>query len=150
MVFRKDREDGYGGVFLACTRDFAWQDLALQTSCEAVACKTALINHQSLIIISIYRPPNSDSQYFESICSLIHDIMLENPKSIVWIGGDFNLPNINWIDNSISNNAYPLSLCNLLLDTFDTFGFQQLVTFPTRRHNTLVTMIFLQLTDLLW
>ena len=41
------------------------------------------------------------------------------------------------IDNSISNNAYPLSLCNLLLDTFDTFGFQQLVTFPTRRHNTL-------------
>ena len=30
-----------------------------------------------------------------------------------------------------------LSLCNLLLDTFDTFGFQQLVTFPTRRHNTL-------------
>ena len=57
-------------------------------------------------------------------------IMLENPKSIVWIGGDFNLPNINWIDNSISNNAYPLSFCNLLLDTFDTFRFQQLVTFP--------------------
>ena len=24
-----------------------------------------------------------------------------------------------------------------MLDTFDTFGFQQLVTFPTRRHNTL-------------
>ena len=135
MVFGKDREDGYGGV-LACTRarDFAWQELPLQTSCEAVACKTVLNNHQSLIIISIYRPPNSDSQYFESICSLVHDIMLENPKSIVWISGDFNLPNINWVDNSISNNTYPLSLCNLLLDTFDTFGFQQLVTFPTRRH----------------
>ena len=61
MVFRKDREDGYGSVFLACTRDFAWQELALQTSCEAVACKTVLNNHQSLIIISIYRPPNRDS-----------------------------------------------------------------------------------------
>ena len=24
-----------------------------------------------------------------------------------------------------------------MLDTFDTFGFHQLVTFPTRRHNTL-------------
>ena len=102
MVFRKDREDGYGGVFLACSRDFAWQEFPLQTGCEAVACKTVLNNHQSLIIISIYRPPNSDSQYFESICSLIHDIMLENPKSIVWIGSDFNLPNINWIDNFIS------------------------------------------------
>ena len=47
------------------------------------------------------------------------------------------MPNIKWINNSISNNAYPLSLCNFLLDTFHTFGFHQLVTFPTRRHNTL-------------
>ena len=74
------------------SRDFAWQEFPLQTSCEAVACKTVLNNHQSLIIISIYRPPNSYSQYFESIYSLVHDITLENPKSIVWIGGDFIYP----------------------------------------------------------
>ena len=38
---------------------------------------------------------------------------------------------LNWLA------SVDLSLCNRLLDTFDTFGFQQLVTFPTRRHNTL-------------
>ena len=53
------------------------------------------------------------------------------------IDGDFNLPNIDWTDNSVSNNTYPLPLCNLLLDTFGIFGFQLLVTFPTRRYNTL-------------
>ena len=122
----------------------------MQTSCEAVACKTVLKMHQSLIVISIYRPPNNDVQYLESVCSLVQNIMLDNPKAIVWIGGDLNLPNINKIDNSVSNNAYPLSLCNLLFDTFDTFGYQQLASNVLSPPEDIIHLTFLQPTDPLW
>ena len=45
----------------------------------------------------------------------------------MWITGDFNFPNINWDLNSVVSNAYPLELCNMLLDTFSIFGLTQLI-----------------------
>ena len=47
------------------------------------------------------------------------------------------MPNIHWDLNSVVSNAYPLKLCNMLLDTFSTFGFTQLVDSPTRGNNIL-------------
>ena len=48
------------------------------------------------------------------------------------------MPNINWNVNSVTDNAYPLDICNnMLIDVFSTGGFTQLVTTPTRGHNIL-------------
>ena len=60
-VFRRDRPDGYGGVFLACSKDFCWQSIPVKSSCDAkvVACKLELKN-SLLIVIGVYRPPNSN------------------------------------------------------------------------------------------
>ena len=87
--------------------------------------------------MSIYRPPNRDYEYLESLCLLIHDVVSKNPKSAIWIGGDLNLPNIDWATNSVLSHDYPLPFCNLVIDTFNSLGFVQLVTFPTRKNNTL-------------
>ena len=32
-----------------------------------------------------------------------------NPSSTLWIGGDLNLPDINWSLNAITGHQYPLS-----------------------------------------
>ena len=60
-----------------------------------------------------------------------------NPNATIWVGGDLNLPNIDWTTNSPSGNNYPLLFCNLVLDLFSEINFTQLVTFPTRESNTL-------------
>ena len=56
-VYRKDREDGYGGVFIACGRNIFSENLPINTDCELVVCRIQLSNLRSLIICSIYRPP---------------------------------------------------------------------------------------------
>ena len=71
------------------------------------------------------------------MCNLLQDLINNNPNSTIWIAGDANLPNIGWINNCVSGNNYPSNFCTLLLDTFCDAGFAQIVTFPTRKGNTL-------------
>jgi len=39
--------------------------------------------------------------------------------------------------NSIVHNAYPLDICNLLIEVFNLEGFSQMVDAPTRSNNIL-------------
>ena len=138
QVFRADREDGYGGgVFFACHNTINCTQIQTITDCEAVACKIKLSDSRMLIVLVIYRPPNRDIQYMQNVCNLIERLCCEYENAVMWITGDFNFPNINWDLNSVVSNAYPLELCNMLLDTFSTFGFTQLVDSPTRGNNIL-------------
>ena len=59
------------------------------------------------------------------------------PNYPVWLGGDFNLPDINWIENSfIPNGRYP-AISKLLIDIIYNHNLQQMVTEPTRDGNIL-------------
>ena len=51
--------------------------------------------------------------------------------------GDFNLPNIDWNLNTVFGSTYPLELCNMLIESFNTFGLTQMVDSPTRESNIL-------------
>ena len=55
--------------------------------------------------------------------------------AVLWVTGDFNLPNINWSLNTVTSSAYPLDLCNTLIDVFNTFRLTQMVNVPTRGNN---------------
>jgi len=58
-VYRKDRSDGYGGVFVACENNFVSEKLNLDTNAEIVACHVDHNESQPLIICSLYRSPNN-------------------------------------------------------------------------------------------
>jgi len=73
----------------------------------------------------------------QNLCKLIEDLYIAYKEAIIWITGDFNLPNIDWITNSVVDNAYPLDICNLLIDAFNLGGLSQLVDTPTRNNNIL-------------
>jgi len=66
-IFRKDRADGYGGVLLACRDSITCQELAFDTNSEAVVCQVTINRHQSVIICSFYRPPNSNIQSVKAL-----------------------------------------------------------------------------------
>ena len=67
-VFRCDRSDGYGGVFSACDSSLSCTQLLLPTSFEAVACKIQLADKKSLVVLTVYRPPNRDITYMHNLC----------------------------------------------------------------------------------
>ena len=91
----------------------------------------------SLIICAAYRPPNNDDVYLNELCRVLHEIILENPQLPIWIGGDFNLPNIDWDNLSVNGHNYSVQLCNTLLELVTDFGLTQIVNLPTRENNIL-------------
>ena len=135
-VYRRDRPDGYGGVFLGCKSMFVCEEINLSTICEIIACRVHLDNH-SLILISVYRPPDKNYAYLEELCSTIRSIILSNPNDIIWLAGDINFPNINWNTYHVKGNNYPISLCKMFIETILEHGLFQLVYSPTRNENIL-------------
>ena len=142
-VFRRDRPDGYGGVIIGIGPGLDGKLLLSAVDCETIFVKIDLkYNNKArpdepLIIGACYRPTNRDVKYMDRLCSTICDVAEKNKKAILWIGGDFNLPDIDWKTHSIVSYQYPLAINNNMLTTMEQTGLDQLVTFPTRLDNTL-------------
>ena len=68
-IYRQDRPDGYGGVFLAIHSKLISRKILFTIRCKAVASLITLDNSQSLIVCSVYRPPYNDVSYLQQLCS---------------------------------------------------------------------------------
>ena len=71
------------------------------------------------------------------LANVIESIVKDHPKDVVWIGGDINLPDINWSSNSISGNSYRKDINETILEVLANSGLEQVVDFPTRDNNLL-------------
>jgi hypothetical protein len=69
----------------------------------------------------------------------VDDITKKHRSSVVWLGGDLNLPDISWNSDSvtIAGHQNPVSLNNTFLELVQDNHLEQVVTFPTRHENTL-------------
>ena len=63
--------------------------------------------------------------------------MVPNPK--VLLSGDFNFPDISWLEGGIINScpAYCYGIDQLFLNTINEYGLEQLITQPTHGSNIL-------------
>ena len=104
--------------------------------CEVIAA-TLLHGDQKTIICSIYRPPTTDITYLQNLISILKDLTHANPATPIWVGEDLNLLNIEWSSNSITDNRYPIILCDQILDFVSDYGYSQIVQSPTRNNNIL-------------
>ena len=68
----------------------------------------------------------------EQLCKALEEIIEKLPKSVIWIAGDINLPNVDWKNNVIHGAIYPISLYSTFIDFIETHGFTQIVDFPSR------------------
>jgi methylmalonyl-CoA mutase cobalamin-binding subunit len=56
-----------------------------------------------------YRPPDkTDEDYLNKVKEEISTIKEKHRRDIFVIGGDFNLPDINWKEQTIINRQYPI------------------------------------------
>lgn len=105
---------------------------------ELISVKLQLNRAKSIIISSFYRPPNMtedtySSAALEELIKLKHD----NQKSDFWIGGDFNLPDMNWSSLTVTSNQYSYAMTDTYLDILRNCNVEQIVDFPTRGNKTL-------------
>ena len=88
--------------------------------------------------ILLYRPPNSslnkaDFSSHKAITMLTNIINSSvNPQYTTIIAGDFDLPEINWQDNTFPTDG----IHNVFIDSVSNLGLHQFITEPTRISNT--------------
>ena len=74
----------------------------------------------------------------QMICKAISNLYSSfKDDHIIWIGGDANLPDIDWQNDSIQGHNYPVGISKAYIDLTNDIGCQQMVDFPTRFNNTL-------------
>ena len=98
-VFRKDSNVNGGGVFVATSdRIISYEIPDLDTDCEIVWAGLHFSGSKPLYLASFYKPPNTTSQPLEALASSYNKLItlhMRSPPNII-IGGDFNLPGIDW------------------------------------------------------
>ena len=111
MVYRRDRRtDDHGGVLIAVRNNLTSTEIHKSTSCELICIKIDLPNKRSMIEAAFYRPPSTDELYLKSLISEITGLKRAHEKAIFYIGGDFNLPDIDWATSSIQGSRYSTNL----------------------------------------
>ena len=71
------------------------------------------------------------------MCKALEEISNSNKNAVIWIGGDFNLPDINWNSMAVNGNHNLLQMNNRFLEMIQNCNLDQVVKFPTRLDNTL-------------
>ena len=83
-IYRRDRSDGYGGVFIACRETLITEEVVHEVNVEVVICHIKLLQHKSLIVCSVYRPPNNDISYMQHLCHLLESIVSKYRNCPIW------------------------------------------------------------------
>ena len=94
--YRHDKQDGYGGVFIACHKHLTSHVISYSGTDNIVACKLKLSNNNSLLACCVYRLPNRSVDNLIDIYNSLETIILSSPNDAIWTAGDLNLPDINW------------------------------------------------------
>ena len=131
-IFRRDRPTRGGGVLLAIKKSLLSEHISTSETTETISCKIKLKGSKPLIISSVYRPPDYTLEDCLEIVKEINVIHKKNKGASYFISGDFNLPDIDWTDHTISGNKYAKPINELFLDTSHDLGLTQVVDKPTR------------------
>jgi hypothetical protein len=134
-VVRKDREDGYGGVLIAFKKNFIFEAITVKQNVECQFLKIQL--SKSLLIGCINRPPKSNIDYARELQEAIRSVMKNNRSSVLWLSGDFNLPDIDWEANNITGSQNSKQINEIYMDIIAENFREQMVNFPTRGTNIL-------------
>ncbi|KAL8593065.1 hypothetical protein ACOMHN_017991 [Nucella lapillus] len=139
-VYRCDGNRGYGGTLLAVKSNLISYEIPIKSAADAV-----LVHIQTqkksepLILGSIYRTPSATStqQMAEILRTL--DTAKNNAKSngVIWIGGDLNLPDIEWETQQVVGHQNPMRVNRDFLDKINDMGLVQTNDKPTRGENIL-------------
>ena len=140
--FRKDRTSTGGEVMIAIRDNLVAEEVEMVVvSAEVIWVKIILQNCNPLYVGSFYRQPSQRSteqlDELEKSLNYISNLTKNNPNPTLFLGGDFNLGDINWDDLSIFTNSPVRGVCEKLLDILHNFHLEQHQREDTRENQLL-------------
>ena len=134
-VFREiERKDGRGGVIIIIKNELIAEQITSSMLSEIVAVKTTT-HRQPIIIEARYKQPKISD--LKQLTTELQDLLLQYKNSPFWVGGDFNLPSIDWLLKSKVKHQYCKEINEVFLESLDAINAEQIVVFPTRGDNAL-------------
>ena len=139
-VYRKDRDmvqkSNGGGVFILIRKEYASCEININTNCKLLFVELKLADQKNVKIRCLYRPLWTDDKYLEDLEKVLQEIDPQHDCNI-WLGGDFNLPHIDWTDEKTLPCSTRVILSDMLLNITKDFCLSQVVKEPTRKENIL-------------
>jgi len=113
QIYRDDRTSGKGrGVLLAVTNKFLSEEQAeLKTDCNIIWSKNSITGIKDIYVSSFYKPHEHDEHSLKELWSSVGKIP---QNSHIWIPGYFNLPDMNWSNESPSDTCWFKEMFNIL------------------------------------
>lgn len=148
-TFRKDRIHARkGGVFIMIKDDLVATECNLvEGEAEVLYIELNIQGFKRLVIGSFYRPPKSDPTNLQELERSLANMYARFKETVVILGGDFNLADIDWTNRVVKPYATEATKCALLLDICNDFFLDQLVTEPTRISGNTKNILDLVLTS---
>ena len=131
-IQRRDRPTRGGGVLIAIKKSLSSELLSKSKNSESITCKIKLKGEKPLIISSVYRPPDYSIDESMEIIKEIRDVINKNKGAVSLVCGDFNLPDVDWVNQEIKGNKYLITMNENFLEMSHDLGMSQVVDLPTR------------------
>jgi hypothetical protein len=139
-AYRNDRGSLGGGVFILVNNNIiATEQVQYITKCEIEWIKIKLKDAKDLLIGAFYMPHRNINDLNEFQTSL-DTITMENDKNII-LAGDFNCPDIDWINMTSKIHANDKEIQKSLIEITAQAGFTQIHEEPTREKNSWIWYI---------
>ena len=118
-VHRKDRNRNCGGVFVTCRDHF--ESLSLEDSDvkRKIIWTEIQIGTKNIIVGSYYRLPRASINSLEQLNESIYKVKEKCKDKIIILGGDFNLPHIDWESSSVKLGCNQSNQHHYLLDIME-------------------------------
>ncbi|CAH1276990.1 Hypp9451 [Branchiostoma lanceolatum] len=111
-------------------------ETSLDRNCEIVWAKFKLRGKRGLLIGSYYRPHEGLEDSLKEMAESLR-LACQSSNAIVVLGGDFNLPDLDWKERTLKpGSSYP-NIHRQFVDIISDLGMEQIVEKPTRGTNTL-------------
>jgi len=112
-VHQCDCGDGYDWVLIGITSNISLDLIDTPSNLEIYFISLKLSNN---FAICAYRPPSGDVAYQTNLCNYIVDMVDKHPNEIICCYGDFNLPDIDWKNGSVTSHRYLLEINELAIN----------------------------------
>lgn len=129
-IFRHDRNDACGGGVLIATRKELSCSLINTASKQEIIWVKCLAPPQTVILGVCYRRPRTNPDFAQELNEMLSKLPNKHPTAHILLYGDFNLPNIAWLNQAslIRGNAEAREFLGICLN----FNLIQLVFEPTQ------------------
>ena len=139
---RKDRDRNGGGVLVAARKhlDVVNVDIC-ENEAETVWTKIVIKGQDPIVAGCFYRTNSEHTveqvDELDKVLNFIQDEHNKSDKTTIILGGDFNVPWIDWENGSISPDCSNKSMCTRLLEILSDYYLHQMQLKPTRQDSVL-------------